>query len=235
MGCYSFSNVKFIYRNWQVLALLVCVINWWNGLSWGRLESRVEPLCLHEWLRSHRHYSTLCVATLIGLTLWTAQYIRWSNWQLSGEVRQLVLHEVTIAEASKESRLVTNFENLLNILELESTLANVVSSVQWIVNDWNSCRLIHGYLRNQIVKIVWFSHVPRFFAHYSVFMVLKSGSIIVQKVKQNISQIDVLGNSNFVEFPVLDESYDHEKKAIWTEATFVWVVKTVNFQHLFEN
>ena len=66
-------------------------------------------------------------------------------------------------------------------------------------------------------------------------MVLKSGSIIVQKVKQNISQIDVLGNSNFVEFPVLDESYDHEKKAIWTEATFVWVVKTVNFQHLFEN
>jgi hypothetical protein len=55
-------------------------------------------------------------------------------------VQVLVPAEVAVAETTQERRLVTHFEDLLDVFEVESGPPNVVLRVQRVVNTWNFSR-----------------------------------------------------------------------------------------------
>lgn len=96
-------------------------------------------------------------------------------------IRIIGVSEVTITEATQESALVPNFEDLLDLMEMEGALGHVVLRVQWIVN---ARYLILGPkdIWNPVVEVLGLHHIARWPTHDIVLGKLEHLSIVVKEV-----------------------------------------------------
>ena len=93
---------------------------------------------------------------------------------------------MTIAEAAHKCGFITNLEYLLDVFELEGTLAYVVLRAEWVVDARHGGGLVDA-IRDARVEVVGLVSVKWSSAHDTILMELQDLTVVVQEVKQNIT------------------------------------------------